>query len=177
MVNSHKISIKGAPVTKGLTFIDVDELRSMATRLVRAVDTLGRLPRTAGTRPAGARSAWPEMIRDSRFAIEATRRVARARPSPSAIDDLDRLAMLMWELPSHQRQLLWARACGVRWTELCRLHRRSRTTLNRDHRRALGAIIMLENAQARQESALQMAQNRIFPIMHCRANHSHLRYI
>ena len=153
MVNPYKISIKGAPVTNGLTVIEVDELRSMATRLVRAVDTLGRLPRTAGTRPAGARSAWPEMIRESHFAIEATRSVVPARPTPSAIDDLDRLAMLMWQLPPHQRQLLWARACGVRWAELCQRHRRSRTTLNRDHRRALTAIIMVENLWARQESA------------------------
>lgn len=49
MVNLPKISIKGAPETKGLNCRDVDDLRSMAARLVRAVDTLGRLPRTAGT--------------------------------------------------------------------------------------------------------------------------------
>ncbi len=153
MVNSPENSIKGAPVTRGLKAIDSDEMRSMATRLVRAVDTLGRLPRTAGTHPAGTRSAWPEMIRESRFAIEATRCVTPARPSPSSIDDLDRLAMLLWQLPSHQRQLLWARACGVRWAELCHRHRRSRTTLNRDHRRALAALIAAENTQARQESA------------------------
>ena len=132
---------------------EAEELRAMATRLVRAVDTLCRLPMTADTRPAGARSAWPEMIRESRFAIEATRRNTRARPLPAAIDDLDRLAMLMWHLPSHQRQLLWARACGVRWAELCRRHRRSRTTLNRDYRRALAALVLVENAKPDQKSA------------------------
>jgi hypothetical protein len=152
-VNPPKILNKGAPVIRELEAVDSDEMRSMAARLVRAVDTLGRLPRTAGTRPAGTRSAWPEMIRESRFAIEATRCVTPARPSPSAIDDLDRLAMLLWQLPPHQRQLLWARACGVRWAELCHRRRRSRTTLNRDHRRALAALIAVENMQARQESA------------------------
>jgi hypothetical protein len=124
---------------------DRASMRVMAARLVRAVDTLGRLPRGADARPAGTRSAWPEMIRESRFAIEATRSISRARASPGAIDDLDRLAMLLWELPSRQRQLLWARACGVRWAELCHRHRRSRTTLNRDHQRALAALVVAES--------------------------------
>ena len=124
---------------------DRARMRVMAARLVRAVDTLGRLPRGADARPAGTRSAWPEMIRESRFAIEATRSISRARPSPGAIDDLDRLAMLLWELPSRQRQLLWASACGVRWAELCHRHRRSRTTLNRDHQRALAALVVAES--------------------------------
>ncbi|MEX0503486.1 DUF6362 family protein [Alphaproteobacteria bacterium LSUCC0719] len=127
--------------------------RAMALRLVRAVDTLDRLPMKADTRPAGTRSAWPEMIRKSRFAIEATRRTMPARPTPTAIDDLDRLAMLMWQLPAYQRQLLWARACGVRWAELCHRYRRSRTTLNRDHRRALLALVLAEDAAPDQESA------------------------
>jgi len=132
---------------------DGADLRDMAARLVRAVDTLGRLPRTADIRPVGTRSAWPEMIRDSRFAIEATRDVLPARPSPAAIDDLDRLAMLLWQPPPHQRRLLSARACGVRWAELCHRHRRSRTTLNRDHRRALAALVAAERAKADQKSA------------------------
>lgn len=123
-------------------------LQAMAARLARAVDTLSRLPATADARPASARSAWPEMIRESRFAIEVTRRVSRARPSLAAIDDLDRLAMLLWQVPSHQRQLLWARACGVRWAELCHRHRRSRTTLNRDYRRALTALVAVDIAGA-----------------------------
>lgn len=128
-----------------------DEVRSMAFRLVRAVDTLGRLPRSADTRPAGLRSAWPEMIRGSRFAIEGTRRSAPARPEPSAIDDLDMLAMSMWRLSPRERQLLWARACGVRWAELCRRHRRSRATLNRDHRRALAALVLVERSRGDQK--------------------------
>ena len=132
---------------------DTEALRQIATRLVRAVDTLGRLPRAADIRPAGTRSAWPEMIRASRFVVETTRHVPAARPSPAAIDDLDRLAMLMWRLAPHQRQLLWARACGARWAELCRRHRRSRTTLNRDHRRALAALLLAERVERAQESA------------------------
>lgn len=138
--------VRTSPIGDNVTDEDSKDLRDMAARLARAVDTLGRLPRTADSRRVGARSAWPEMIRDSRFVIETTRRVSRARPAPEAIDDLDRLALLLWQLPPHQRRLLWARACGVRWAELFHRHRRSRTTLNRDHRRALAALVAVEKA-------------------------------
>lgn len=120
------------------------ETSHMAARLEQAVDTLARLPRNAGALPAGVRSAWPEMIRNSRFAVSGTRRDLRACPTPAAIDDLDRLAHLLWHVTPYQRRLLWARACGVRWAELCRRARRSRTTLTRDHRLALAALAAAE---------------------------------
>ncbi|MEC8146199.1 MAG: DUF6362 family protein [Pseudomonadota bacterium] len=119
-------------------------LKSLAARLERAVDTLQRLPAAASSLPAGTRSAWPDMIRRSRFAIERTRRAGRAVPSAEAIDDLDRLAVLFWDLTPRQRQLLWARACRIRWAKLCRRQRRSRTTLARDHRLALIALAVAE---------------------------------
>ena len=84
------------------------------------------------------------MIRWSRFAIERTRRAGRAVPSAEAIDDLDRLVVLFWDPTPRQRQLLWARACRIRWAELCRRQRRSRTTLARDHRLALIALAVAE---------------------------------
>ena len=121
-----------------------DELRQLAERLEQAVATLRALPRNAGAGPAGVRSAWPEMVRRSLFVVEGTRVPTRAKPSPAAIDDLDRIAMLMWKLTPRQRQLLWARACGVRWAELCERQRRSRTTLFRDHRTALRALAHAE---------------------------------
>ena len=117
----------------------------MAAWLERAVDTLARLPRDSGTLPAGVRSAWPEMIRGSRFAVGQTRRGSCACLVPEAIDDLDRVARLLWRVEPHQRRLLWARACGVRWAELCRRARRSRTTLTRDHRLALRALAAAES--------------------------------
>ena len=61
-----------------------------------------------------------------------------------AFDDLDRLGMLLWKLTPHHQQLLWARACRVRWAELCRRQRRSRTTMARDHRLALMALALAE---------------------------------
>ena len=92
------------------------------------------------------------MIRDSRFAVSGTRRDLRACPTPAAIDDLDRVARLLWWVEPHQSRLLWARASGVRWAELCRRARRSRTTLTRDHRLALRALAAAETAPDRAET-------------------------
>lgn len=111
---------------KGIAAIGKVRLDELVQRLERAVDTVQRLPRDAATGPAGVRSAWPEMVRKSRFTIEVTRRTTRALPSREAIDDLDRLAMLMWSLTPRQR--------------------RSRTTLARDHRKALVALALAEVA-------------------------------
>ena len=61
-----------------------EALRQLAERLDLAVATLRALPRDAGTAPAGARSAWPEMVRRSRFVIEGTREAAGPKPSPEA---------------------------------------------------------------------------------------------
>ena len=119
-------------------------LDELVLRLERAAETVQRLPRDMATAPSGMRSAWPDMIRKSRFTIEVTRRSASTRPAPDAIDDLDRLAMLMWRVTPRQRQLLWARACRIRWAELCRRQRRSRTTMVRDHRNALVALALAE---------------------------------
>lgn len=130
----------------GIVKVEREVLDELVARLEQAADTVRRLPRDAATAPAGTRSNWPEMIRRSRFTIETTRRAAPARPSPQAIDDLDRLAMLLWQVTPRQRQLLWARACRIRWAELCQRQRRSRTTLARDHRKALVALALAEQA-------------------------------
>ena len=130
----------------GIAAIGKPRLDELALRLERAVDTVQRLPRDAGTGPAGLRSAWPEMIRKSRFTIKVTRRASLSLPSREAIDDLDRPSMLMWDVSPRQRQLLWARACRIRWAELCQRQRRSRTTLARDHRQALVALALVEVA-------------------------------
>ena len=124
--------------------IDREALQLLAARLACAVDTLQHLPAGTAAQPVGTRSAWPEMIRKSRFTVERTRQESRVLPSAKAIDDLDGLAMLLWKLTLRHRQLLWARACRVWWAERCRRRRRSRTTLALDHRLALMALAMAE---------------------------------
>ena len=124
--------------------IDREALQLLAARLECAVDRLQHLPAGTATQPAGTRSAWPEMICKSRFTVEQTRQESVSFLSAEAIEDLDRLAMLLWKLTPRHWQLLWACACRVRWAELCLRQRRSRTTLARDHRLALMALAMAE---------------------------------
>jgi len=132
------------PALSGADRLPGEAVRALEERLARAVATLRALPQDSGASPAGVRSAWPEMIRRTRFVVEGTRKSARARPTPEAINDLDLIARLMWRLTPRQCQLLWARACGVRWAELCARQRRSRTTMFRDHRMALMALARAE---------------------------------
>jgi len=61
--------------------IDRALLQLLAALLECAVDTLQHLPAGTATQPAGTRSAWPEMIRKSRFTVERTRQESRALPS------------------------------------------------------------------------------------------------
>ena len=82
------------------------------------------------------------MIRKSGFNVEQNRQEIRALPLAEAIEDLGRLAMLLWKLTPRHKQLLWARACRVQWAELCRRQQLSRTTMTRDHRLALMALAM-----------------------------------
>lgn len=140
----EKGSLEKGSIDTRSSVVRSEAVQEMAARLREAAHTLQLLPRSSAGSPAGNRSAWPEMLRHSRFAIEKTRRMSLPRPSPQAIDDLDRLAMLMWDLTARQRQLVWARACGVRWAELCLRHRRSRATMNRDYRKALSALVLAE---------------------------------
>ena len=81
-----------------------------------------------------------------------------------AIDDLDRLAMLFWKLTPRHQQLLLARACRVRWAELCRRQWRSRTTMALDYCLVLMALAMAERET---DSCRHLAKNRIFPIIRC----------
>ena len=149
------------------------DARRMAARLERAVDTLARLPRDSGTLPAGVRSAWPEMIRGSWFAVSQTRCESRARPAPDAIDDLDRVARLLWRVEPHQRRLLWARACGVRWAERAAARAGADDADTRSPSGA-AALVAAEIAPDRAETpglpgktARHSVQNRIFPIIRC----------
>ena len=59
------------------------------------------------------------------------------RPAPQAIDDMDRVLVLLGIMRISERRLLWARANGVRWERLVHLVGRSRPSLNRDLKCAL----------------------------------------
>jgi hypothetical protein len=120
------------------------DLKRFIVALEAAADTLHRLPRKGDEKPAGLRSAWPEMLRASHMAVCGTRRSGIAHPSPTEITNMEEMIALLWSVTARQRQLLWARACRVRWAALQTRYRRSRTTLNRDCRSALLAMVLAD---------------------------------
>ena len=131
--------------------IDAADLRRLAAALAAAADVVRRLPRGAGGGPAGVRSAWPEMIRATRFSVPETRVTTSCRPGPADIATMERMIALLWDVNGRQRQFLWARACVVRWAILQDRFRRSRITLNRDYR---GALIALAQAERKAQAAV-----------------------
>ena len=82
------------------------------------------------------------MIR-RRFAVSQTRRESRACPALDAIDDLA-ASRGCFGGSSCMLAAVGAFLGGVRWAELCRRARRSRTTPTRDHRLALRALAAAE---------------------------------
>ena len=120
------------------------DLKRIVLALETAADVLHRLSRQDDERPAGSCSAWHEMLRASHVAASGTRRSGMARPSPAEITAMEEMIALLWSVTSRQRQLLWARACRVRWAALQTRYRRSRTTPNRDYRKALLAMLLAE---------------------------------
>ena len=120
------------------------DLKRFIVALEAAADTLHRLPRKGDEKPAGLRSAWPEMLRASHMAAGGTRRSGIAHPSPAEITNMEEMIALLWSVTARQRQLLWARACRVRWAALQTRYWRSRTTLNRDYRAALLTMVLAD---------------------------------
>jgi hypothetical protein len=82
-----------------------------------------------------------------------TRRAVGPRPTPEAIDDLDWLLDGLATLPAAPRRLLWARATGLRWAQLCAMTGRSQTSLNRDLKAALRQLAHFDPAPGRRKKS------------------------
>lgn len=103
----------------------------------QAAWTLQSLPADPQSRPAGLRSAWPEMFRKSMVIYGGTRRNMGLRPSPKAIDEMNEMLDVLARMTPCERRLIWARANGVKWLRLVHFTGRSRTSLHRDLKIAL----------------------------------------
>ncbi len=86
---------------------------------------------------------WPEVVRSSveLFHMEKYARNRLHKAAPDAITRMD--AVLTWLLPLEQdeRQIIWARACGVPWRKLEDMDGRSHTTLRKIQGQAFDKIL------------------------------------
>ncbi|ADE40492.1 DUF6362 family protein [Candidatus Puniceispirillum marinum] len=117
----------------------------LAKRMMAAAMTLRALPRDQLAIPNGIRSAWPDMIRESAILYSKTRRLSQVRPSPQAIDSMDVMLALLWHLDYEARQLVWARANNIPWRILVGRCGKSRSSLNRDYKKALAALETIQS--------------------------------
>ena len=92
--------------------------------LEEAADTLRLLPLD---RPQGFRSCMPEPVRAVCDFADDEEPVPRpVLATPAAIDRLDQVLSWMAWLDGEQARLVWGRACGVPWRQICRSFRLSR---------------------------------------------------
>ena len=114
----------------------------------QAAWTLQSLPADPQNRPAGLRSAWPEIFRKSAVIYGGTRRNMGPRPSPKAIDEMDEMLDVLARMTPCERRLIWARTNGLKWQRLEHFTGRSRTSLHRDFKIALEKFAVIRGKMA-----------------------------
>ena len=89
----------------------VEDIRQ---RLQEAAWVLRRMPMPRHGKPAGLRTAWPDVVQEWTAYGWSLARSPRAVPTPEEITRLDAALAWLWLVSEDQRWLLWARA--NRWT-------------------------------------------------------------
>ncbi|KPQ06184.1 MAG: ECF sigma factor [Rhodobacteraceae bacterium HLUCCA12] len=118
--------------------------REVEDRLEEAAATLRRLPNPPGSGPKGHGSSWPEYVHEARHAYGY--HAARMRVVPSARDIArmeEAIAWLLLIADPDDRRIVWMRAEGIRWREVCVNTGCSRPTA---HRRWSAALLSISKA-------------------------------
>jgi hypothetical protein len=107
-------------------------------RVTEAADVLKQLP---GPRPQGYFSTWPEILRSAKELAQAMP-VPMRRPPPSSAAISRMEEAITWNrfLERDDAHLMWDRAHGVPWKELCHRYGISRPTAHRRYDYALSVI-------------------------------------
>jgi uncharacterized protein DUF6362 len=86
-------------------------------RFVEAADVMKRLP---NVRVPGHFNTWPAMMAEFADLIgREPERLRRGPPAPDAISRMDEaIGWLRWLEPA-EAKIVWLRASGVRWKEIC----------------------------------------------------------
>lgn len=114
-------------------------------RIIEAADVLKQLP---PVRVCGYFSTWPEIQR--RFADMVGAEpvpMRRPPPSPAAISRMEEAITWNRFLERDEAHLMWARAEGVRWKEICHRFGVSRATAHRRWEYALSLIVWRLNGR------------------------------
>lgn len=106
-------------------------------RILEAAKVLKRLP---GPRVRGYFGSWPEVLLSAREIAAQEPKPMKVLPSPQAISRMEETITWNRFLDPEEAHLMWARAEGVSWKELCYRFGISRPTAHRRYDYALSVI-------------------------------------
>ncbi|MDO5758530.1 MAG: DUF6362 family protein [Rhodobacterales bacterium] len=100
--------------------------REIEDRFEEAALTLKRLPNPAGSGARGYGRSWPDYIHEAKHAYDSAPSRMRVIPNPREIqrmeEALEWLALISGETEQHaadNRRIVWMRAEGYRWRQVC----------------------------------------------------------
>lgn len=118
--------------------------REVIASLDRAADTIRRMSFPRNGAPPRVMSYWPDVVRN---AMEAygwePDRPRLSRPSPEAIDDLDRVLPWLFPLDPTQRKIVWTRAMGFSWQRIAEVMGVNAGQVRYAHEKAIDRIVSL----------------------------------
>lgn len=88
-------------------------------RIEEAARTLRRIPNPPGSGPKGFSSSWPEYVQDKRHGYGLHEAPMRIIPSAAEIDRMEEVFDWLRLVDSETARLLWYRASGMRWRQVC----------------------------------------------------------
>jgi hypothetical protein len=129
--------------------------REIEDRFELAALTLKRLPNPPGSGARGYGNAWPEYVRDARHAYGYSEVRMRVVPSAAEIQKMEDCIDWLRLLDPEDARIVWLRAEGVRWRQICIRAGCVRTTAWR--RWAAALLTIAKHLNAKEKSALRRA--------------------
>ncbi len=126
----------------------------VAERFREAAQTAHRLP---PVRVQGYFNTWPAILRQPWETFSCDDAYYRFPPDPAAIDRMEETMRWVLWLGEDDRHLVWMRAEGWRWRDICRRFGCDRTTAWRRWQRALAVVVGRLNATAVSVRASEIA--------------------
>ncbi len=120
-------------------------IEQVAERFREAAQTAHRLP---PVRVQGYFNTWPAILRQPWETFSGDNACYRFPPDPAAIDRMEETMRWVLWLGEEERHLVWMRAEGWRWRNICRRFGCDRTTAWRRWQRALTVVVGHLNAAA-----------------------------
>ncbi|WP_457647642.1 DUF6362 family protein [Profundibacter sp.] len=119
-------------------------LREIEDRFEEAARTLRRLPDPPGSGPKGYGSSWPEYIRDAKHAYGYHDATMKIVPSAAEIARMEECIGWLSHVDPVDAKIIWMRAEGHRWRQVC-----------------IQAGLVRQTAWRRWVAALQTVTNRL----------------